>query len=366
MAHAVDKAGAVPQLPVEDADQLVFHLTVVLPVPDGVSQILHHLHHLDVGPAVAEALQRAHGGGDGGIEVRPGGGEDPAGEGGVVAAAVLRVEDHAKVQKLGLVVVEFRVLAQGVEEVLGHAQIRPGPVEVKAVLVEIMPLGGVGVGHDGGRPGHHAEGFEELVFQTSVLRLAVVGVEGQDAAGQLVHDVLVGGAEDHVLGEITGQLAPPGHEDLEILQLGERGQLAEEEEVHRLLKAEAVLPDTALNQILDADAPVEEPPLPGNLFPVLQVVAVHVADAGDSGDDAGSVGIPEAPHHVGFGPAGGEDVVVPDEVLGAADEGEGGLDQLLVPEHPVKVAFGFVRHIRKPPLKSVGSPPGSGRPAVGI
>ena len=360
VAHAVDEAGAVPQLPAEDADQLVLHLAVVLPVSNGVSQVLHHLHHLDVGPAVAEALQGAHGGGDGGVEVRPGGGEHPAGEGGVVAAAVLGVEDHAQVQELGLVVVKFGVLPQGVEEVLGHAHVRPGPVEVEAVLVEVVALGRVGVGHNGGRPGHHAEGFEQLVLQAPVLRLAVVGVEGQDAAGQLVHDVLVGGAEDHILGEVAGQLAPPGHEDLEVLQLGGRGQLAEEEEVHRLLEAEPVLPDAALNQVLDADAPVKETALPGDFFPVHQVIAVHVADAGDSGDDAGAVGIPEAPHHVGVEPAGGKNVVVPDEVLGAADEGQGGFNQLLVAEHPVEVAFGFVRHSRKPPLKNIGGPPRTG------
>ena len=344
VAHAVDKAGAVPQLPVEDADQLVFHLAVVLPVPDGVSQILHHLHHLDVGPAVAEALQRAHGGGDGGIEVRPGGGEDPAGEGGVVAAAVLRVEDHAKVQKLGLVVVEFRVLAQGVEEVLGHAQIRPGPVEVKAVLVEIMPLGGVGVGHDGGRPGHHAEGLEELVLQRHVLRLAVVGVEGHDAALQLIHNVLVGGAENHILTEIAGELAPLGHEILELRQLGSRGQLAEEQQVHRLLKAKAVLGNALADEVLDADAPVEKLALLRDLLPVHQVVAVHVADGGDAGHHAGAVGVPQTPHDALAGLAGGEDVVFADKVLGAADEGQRRLDQVLVPEHAVKVPVNFVRH----------------------
>ena len=213
------------------------------------------------------------------------------------------------------------------------------------------------MGHDGGRPGNHAEGLEQLVFQGGVLRLAVVGVEGQDAAGELVHDVFVGGAEDHILREVAGELAPPGHEEVEVLQLGGRGQLAEEEEVDRLLEAEAVLLDALLNQVLNADAPVEESALPGNLFPVHQIVAVHVADAGDSGDDAGSVGIPQTPHHVGVGPAGGEDVVVPDKILGAADEGQGGFDQLLVPEHPVQVSFGFVRHMWKPPLKNIGALP---------
>ena len=34
--------------------------------------------------------------------------------------------------------------------------------------------------------------------------------------------------ENHVLGEVAGQLAPTGHEDMEVLQLGDGGQLAEE------------------------------------------------------------------------------------------------------------------------------------------
>ena len=121
---------------------------------------------------------------------------------------MFRVENHAQVQELGLVVVELCVLPEGVKEVLGHAHVRPGTVKIKAVLVEVVALGGVRMGHDGGRPGHHPEGLEQLVFQSHVFRLAVVGVESQNTAGELVHDVLVGGAEDHVLAEIAGQLAP--------------------------------------------------------------------------------------------------------------------------------------------------------------
>ena len=70
--------------------------------PDVLGHYVQHLLGADVGAAVAGALQGADGRRDGGIEVGVGGGDDAAGEGAVVAAAVLGVEHQAQIQQLGL------------------------------------------------------------------------------------------------------------------------------------------------------------------------------------------------------------------------------------------------------------------------
>ena len=108
--------------------------------------VSEHLHDLLVGAAVAGTLQGAHRRRDGGIDVGAGGGEHPAGKGGVVAAAVLGVEHQAQIQQPGLLVGVPVVVAHGVEEVLRHAQPLLGPVEVEGLVVVVVPLGREGVG----------------------------------------------------------------------------------------------------------------------------------------------------------------------------------------------------------------------------
>ena len=71
----------------------------------GFDVVLHRaelLHDLGVGAAVERALQGAHRPGDGAVGIRPAGGEGPADEGGVVAAAVLGVDHQHHVQQVGL------------------------------------------------------------------------------------------------------------------------------------------------------------------------------------------------------------------------------------------------------------------------
>ena len=89
-------------------------------------------------------------------------------------------------------------------------------------------------------------------------------------------------------------------------QLGELFQLlpvgqakAQQQQEGGLLKAEAVFRDKALDQILHADAPVIQFAGHGNFLPVLDVVALDRAHLGQAGDDAGAVGVAQAPLYVG-------------------------------------------------------------------
>ena len=142
---------------------------------------------------------------------------------------MLHVQHQAQVQQTGLLLGELGVVAHGVEEIFGHGQLRLGPVEVEGLPVEIVPLGGEGVGHNHREAGDEAQSLEHLYGQGVVVRVRVVGIQGQHRPGQLVHHVVAGGGEDHVLGEVGGQLAVIGQDVPELLQLLGRWQAAEHE-----------------------------------------------------------------------------------------------------------------------------------------
>ena len=176
-------------------------------------------------------LQGAHRRRDGGIDVGAGGGEHPAGKGGVVAAAVLGVEHQAQIQQPGLLVGVPVVVAHGVEEVLRHAQPLLGPVEVEGLVVVVVPLGREGVGHDHRYAGNELHRLPELVGQGHVIGPPVIGIEGQHRAGQLIHHIGAGGLEDHVLGEHGRQGRWAESSPSEGGELGPGGQGAEEKQV---------------------------------------------------------------------------------------------------------------------------------------
>ena len=116
--------------------------------------------------------------------------------------------------------------------------------------------------------------------------------------------------EDHILGEVGRQGAQLGEHMVEIRQLFSGGQSPEEEQIGRLLKAEPPLGHKAVDQVLDTDAPVDEPALHGYSLAVLDVVALDVADLGDAGHNARAVGVAEAPLNVDMLVIGGIDIVM--------------------------------------------------------
>ena len=82
---------------------------------------------------------------------------------------------------------------------------------------------------------------------------------------------------------------------LEALQLRPGGQGAHEQQVGRLLKAEAALPHKAVDKGLHVDAPVDQLAGGGHPLPVLDIVAHDAADLGHPGHDAGAVRVAQTP-----------------------------------------------------------------------
>jgi hypothetical protein len=225
------------------------------------------------------------------------------------------MEHQAQVQQPGLQLGEVVVRPDGVKEILRNRQLRAWAVEIQTFVVKIVALYGKRVGHNGGHPGDELEGMEQLVLQGGVFRVVVVGIKGQDAPGQLVHNVLAGGLEDHVLGEVVGQGAVLGQNAAKSPQFLPLGQLPEQQQIGRLLKAEAVIGAEAGDDITDFDAPVKELALHGDLLAVLHIVAPDVADLGHSRHHAGAVGVAQTPLDIPFLVIAGVDQVIFREFL---------------------------------------------------
>ena len=156
VAHAVDEAGPVERLLVEQAVQVVRDLLVVLPVGEVLAQVVEHADDLEVRAAVARALERAERRRDRRVGVGAGRRDDVRGERRVVAAAVLGVQHERHVEDERLELGELAVGAQHVQEVLGGRVLGLGPVDDEALAVELVEVGLVGV------DGEHRELRDEV------------------------------------------------------------------------------------------------------------------------------------------------------------------------------------------------------------
>ena len=108
MTDTIDESLLVEDFLVQDLLQIIAEFLFVLPVGNIFLDVLKHLLDLHVGTAVLGTLEGTQGCSDGGIGIRTGGGNDMGREGGVVAAAVLCMQDQGNIQNLGL---KFSILS---------------------------------------------------------------------------------------------------------------------------------------------------------------------------------------------------------------------------------------------------------------
>ena len=169
---------------------------------------------------------------------------------------------------------------------------------MQGIPLKIVALHRVGVGHDGGEAAHQLDGLQQHILDGRVVRIVVIGVQGQHAAGQLVHDVPAGVPHDHVLGKAVGQLPGPVHDLVEAGQLRLGGQIAEQKQVRHLLIAEGARLPMGLHDLVQLDAAVVELAGLGDPLAVLDEIALHAAHLGHAGQYAGAVAVAQAALHI--------------------------------------------------------------------
>jgi hypothetical protein len=233
--------------------------------------------------------------------VRAGGGYAAAGEGGVVAAAVVGVQHQHHVQNVGLLLGVALVLPHHAQEVFSQGKAGLGIVDIQRMAQQIVAHDGVGVGHDEGHARHDLHRLAQHVGGGGVVRAGVVGIQRQHAAGELVHKIVGRSLENDVLYKPVGQGAGLVQHLTETLELSAVGQRAHEQQIHGLLIAEGALPEMRLGNVRGADAAVIEPAGHGYALTVYDGVALDAADLRDADYDAGAVGIAQAALDVHLG-----------------------------------------------------------------
>ena len=294
MPHAVDEAGAVEGLAAQDLLEIGRDLVVVVPVFDVVTDILVHVHHFGVGSAVARALEGADRRSVGGVGIRGGTGQHAAGEGGVVAAAVLGVEHEHDVEQHGFAAGEVVVPAKHLQDSFRCGELGVGRGDERAAALLAGDRERMGHGGDARQAGEHGDGDVDLVLGRDVVRLGIEGVQQQHGAHEHVHD----GAGDRGDGELRhvaiGDVAVCAQARLKVRELVYVGQGAGDEQVGDLFVTKAALRLRAIDKVLDAVTAKRQLALVRNQLAVHDVVAVDVADAGEAGHHAGTVRVAQA------------------------------------------------------------------------
>ena len=302
MAQTVDESRAVARLPVGDPLQIARHLIRRRPVLDVRLDLLHLAHHAEVRATVTGTFERQDRRRHRGVDVGEGARHDVRGEGGVVAAAVLSVKDEREVERLRLQPRVAAILADHRQEVLrrGLPGIGVAEEERRAVVVVRLRLEGVGRNRRDGAD--EVDGLLQALLDGEVvgISLGIERVGEQDGARDGVHEVLRRVMHDRVFLEPVRKLAVGAEHVLPLDQLPRVGKFAEEQQVGRLLVAEAVFAPVGGDDVLDVDAAIVELTRDGLLFAFRDHVAMDVADGGQSHENARAIAIAKATLHIIF------------------------------------------------------------------
>ena len=145
MANAVDQSCMVECVLAQQAFQITGNLFFVRPVLYFLLHILEHLHYLDVRTAVTGTLQGADGSSHYGIGIRQRGGYNMGCKGGVIAAAVLHVQNHTDIQDSGFQWGIRAVGTQDMEDIFRHGPFGHRLMDEETVAVMIMAVSLVSV-----------------------------------------------------------------------------------------------------------------------------------------------------------------------------------------------------------------------------
>ncbi len=207
---------------------------------------------------------------------------------------MLGVQDEHQVQQPRLFGRKFVVLAQHVQEVFRNGHAFLGHMNEQGFPVVIVTLDREGVRHDDGQTPNQLDGLADKVFRRQPVRIRIIGIQREHAAGELVHDVVARRLDDHILGKPFRQDARCGQDGIVAPQLLFRRQMAKKQQVGHLFVAKGSLCLMRFHQVHDVDAPVEELARFGRRHAVNHLITAHAADLGDARDDARAVGIAQA------------------------------------------------------------------------
>ena len=247
-----------------------------------------------IGAAVTRPLERPDSRRDRRIDIRPGGGQHTRRKGGVIAAAVLRMEDQAGIEQLCFLVRKGTVGTNRVEDRLRRGMAGIERMKIHTLLVIVAALNLIRIRHNNGQAGNQLDCLAHIIFQRRIVRIVVIGIKREDGAAQLIHNILGRRFDDHVLRKIFRQLAAIIEHAAETLQLRFGGQLSEQKQPRDLLIPEPVFRGAAVYDIHHVDSAVRQAADVGDFLSVVDQIAMYITDQRQTGHHACAVRIAQS------------------------------------------------------------------------
>ena len=298
MSHTVDQTGAVVCLLPQDLGEIVGYLTLVFPVCHVRLDVVQHLDDLDVCAAVTGSLEGVDGGSICRKGICAGRGRHTAGKGGVVSAAVVRVERQQGIQQLCLCLGVGTVVPNQRQDGFCGVFLRAERVHDKAGIVVLMPLCLVCAVHENGHLCDQIQGDGHLVLNGGILCHIGIGIEGQDASRQLIHNIIGRRLHDRVHQESRRQFTANAERTCHALQICAVRESAEQQQVSNFFKDIAVFPLCVFDQIIDIIATVDQLTGDGLALTLAHYIAVYHTDPGNPSNDARTICISQTSFHI--------------------------------------------------------------------
>ena len=230
----------IERLLVQDFTQIRTNLVLVFPIAHVLANIVHHFGCLDVRTAMAWALERCHCRSERGIRIRARRRNNTRGERGVVAAAVLHMQDKRRVQNLRFNRGKRHIGAQHAQQVFRRGKILVGAVDVHAIVIDVMVVSVIRVRRQQGHARNQLNALADYVFHTRIHSALIISGKRQQASRNGVHNVARRHVHNGVAHEKRRKLTTARNNFLEALFLFIRGKFARKKKVRNALEPQLV------------------------------------------------------------------------------------------------------------------------------
>ena len=227
------------------------------------------------------------------VGIRPRRSDHAGGESGVIAAAVLHVQQKSNIQNMGFQRGILLVGAQHLQQVFCRRKLRPRAVDVHAAVIQVVIIGMVAIHRQHGEDADQLDALLHLGLQAVIPHRIIIRSQGQHAAGQAVHQILAGGFHDNVPHKVAGQGAAFGQAVGKFMQLLFIGQIAKQQQVGNFLKAIALAAQTT-DQVIHVIPAVPQLAIAGGFNAVTHFKRINAGNIGNPGQHTVAVLIAQA------------------------------------------------------------------------
>ena len=232
---------------------------------------------------MAGTLERSERRGDARIGVCHGGGHNVSREGGIVASAVIHMQDQAQIQDHGLQLGVRAISAQELQNILRHGTMVQRRMNGERTAVVVVMIGLIRIDRQHREEADQLQTLTEYIGQRDIVRLVVIGIQCQNRAGQTVHHIAARRLHDHVAHKILRQGTIENQQLLKVRQLLFCRKLSEHQEIGDFLKSEPVVRDDTIHQVFDGIPAVIKMPVIRHLVPVrILLLGAHLTDIGET------------------------------------------------------------------------------------